>query len=50
MPYARAFTRDIFISYCHADNENPLGVGWIEMFHKILSIRLRQILGSRVAE
>lgn len=50
MTYASAFERDIFISYCHTDNENPIGVGWIEVFHKILGIRLRQILGARVPE
>ncbi len=47
MTYASAFERDIFISYCHTDNENPLGLGWIEMFHQVLMIRLRQILGAR---
>jgi len=50
MTYASAFERDIFISYCHTDNENPLGLGWIEVFHKMLQIRMRQILGARVPE
>lgn len=50
MPYASAFERDIFISYCHTDNENPLGLGWIEVFHKILLIRMKQILGARLPE
>ena len=50
MTYASAFERDIFISYCHSDNENPIGLGWIEVFHKILSIRLKQILGARVPQ
>lgn len=50
MTYASAFERDIFISYCHADNENPLGLGWIEVFHKLLLIRMRQILGARSPE
>lgn len=50
MTYASAFERDIFISYCHTDNENPVGDGWIEVFHKILQIRLRQILGSRTPQ
>ena len=27
MTYASAFERDIFISYCHTDNENPVGDG-----------------------
>jgi hypothetical protein len=50
MPYASAFERDIFISYCHTDNENPLGTGWIEVFHNILRLRLKQILGARTPE
>lgn len=50
MPYASAFERDIFISYCHTDNENPIGDGWIEVFHQILALRLRQILGVRSPE
>ncbi len=50
MTYASAFERDIFISYCHTDNENPLGLGWIEMFHKILLIRMNQILGARLPQ
>ncbi len=50
MTYASAFERDIFISYCHTDNENPLGLGWIEVFHKILLIRMKQILGARVPQ
>lgn len=48
MAYASDFERDIFISYCHTDNENPLGLGWIEVFHRLLAIRMRQILGARV--
>ena len=48
MTYASAFERDIFISYCHTDNENPLGLGWVEVFHKILLIRMKQILGARL--
>ena len=50
MTYTSGFDRDIFISYCHTDNENPLGLGWIEVFHNLLLIRLRQILGSRAPE
>lgn len=50
MPLAKAFEKDIFISYCHADNEDPMGDGWVELFHKILRTRLIQILGARVPE
>jgi hypothetical protein len=50
MTYSSAFARDIFISYCHTDNENPLGPGWIEIFHKILAIRMKQILGARAPQ
>ena len=50
MTYASAFERDIFISYCHTDNENPLGRGWIEVFHEALLIKMRQILGARTSD
>ena len=49
MTLARTFEKDIFISYCHADNEDPMGEGWIELFHRILRVRLKQILGAREA-
>lgn len=47
MTYASAFERDVFISYCHTDNENPLGDGWIDLFHSLLALRMKQILGAR---
>ena len=37
----------IFISYCHADNDDTLGEGWIEQFHKVLRSRLKAITGVR---
>lgn len=40
----------IFISYCHADNDDTLGEGWIEQFHKVLSSRLKAITGVRKAD
>jgi hypothetical protein len=47
MPLAKSFERDVFISYCHADNEDPMGDGWVELFHKNLRVRLTQLLGAR---
>lgn|GEM_PF-4715523 len=38
---------EIFISYAHTDNENPIGAGWVEQFHKTLKLRIKQILGAR---
>jgi hypothetical protein len=40
----------IFISYCHADNDDTLGEGWIEQFHKVLRSRLKAITGVRNPE
>lgn len=40
------FTEDIFISYRHLDNQSISGSnGWVDDFHKRLSIRLEQFLG-----
>ncbi len=40
------FTEDIFISYRHLDNQSvPGSNGWVDDFHKRLSIRLEQFLG-----
>jgi hypothetical protein len=50
MTLAKSFDKDIFISYCRADNDDPMGEGWIELFHKILRIRLIQLLGARSPE
>jgi len=50
MPLAKSFGKDIFISYCHTDNEDPLGEGWVAPFHCILRLRLIQILDARVTE
>lgn len=50
MGEAATFDKCIFISYCHADNENPLGEGWIGQFHEVLKVRLKQILGARRPE
>ncbi len=47
MTIARSFDKDIFISYCHTDNESVIGDGWIEVLHKLLWERLRQLYGSR---
>ncbi len=43
------FEKDIFISYAHIDDE-PLVEsqnGWITEFHRVLAIRLSQLLGRR---
>ena len=50
MTIARSFDKDIFISYCHTDNESVIGDGWIEVLHKLLWERLRQLYGSRSAD
>ena len=43
------FEKDIFISYAHIDDE-PLVEsqnGWITEFHRVLAIRLSQLMGRR---
>lgn len=50
MPLTRAFEKDIFISYCHADNVDAMGEGWIELFDRALRNRLVQLLGARTPE
>jgi TIR domain len=50
MALAKSFDKDIFISYCHTDNDDLGGEGWIELFHKSLRSRLVQLLGARVPE
>ncbi len=47
MPLALSFEKDIFISYCHADNVDAMGEGWIELFDRALRNRLVQLLGAR---
>ena len=44
-----AFTKDIFISYAHIDNESLLqgDKGWISEFQRSLEIRLGQVYGSK---
>ena len=49
MAYLKNYDNDLFISYARVDNMPPLAVekeGWVEIFHKALSGRLAQILGS----
>ena len=50
MSIARSFANDVFISYCHAENHNAMGRGWIEVFHDELKMRLIQIVGARQAD
>jgi hypothetical protein len=50
MTQSVASNKNIFISYSHTDNENPLGEGWIEQFHEVLRTRLKQLLGARDPE
>ena len=46
MPIAKSFDKDIFISYCHDDNVNPMAKkGWVDVFHEALLWRLKQRLG-----
>lgn len=47
MAYARQFENDIFISYAHVDNEDPMGVGWVKLFRDCLEARLKQLIGDR---
>ena len=41
-----AFENDVFISYCHTDNQSDFeGLeGWINEFHSVLEKRLNKIL------
>jgi hypothetical protein len=43
------FEKDIFISYAHLDDESLVESqnGWITEFHRVLSIRLGQVLGRK---
>lgn len=43
------FTKDIFISYAHIDDEAlaPDEPGWVSEFHRSLEIRLSQLLGYK---
>ncbi|HNE93492.1 MAG TPA: TIR domain-containing protein, partial [Chitinophagaceae bacterium] len=43
------FSKDIFISYAHIDDESLIASqrGWISEFHRALEIRLAQLLGRR---
>lgn len=46
MAIAKSFDKDIFISYCHDDNVNPMAKqGWVDVFHEALLWRLKQRLG-----
>jgi hypothetical protein len=48
MSYVRNCESDLFISYAHIDDE-PMFEGqrgWIEVFHRALEVRLRQLLGE----
>ena len=43
------FPKDIFISYAHIDDESLVEdqKGWIADFHRVLSIRLSQLMGRK---
>lgn len=43
------FSKDIFISYAHIDDESLIEdqKGWITDFHRVLSIRLSQLMGRK---
>lgn len=43
------FPKDIFISYAHIDDESLIEdqKGWIADFHRVLSIRLSQLMGRK---
>ena len=43
------FEKDIFISYAHLDDESLIESqnGWITEFHRVLAIRLGQVLGRK---
>lgn len=48
MSIAKSFQKDVFISYCHDDNVNPMAKkGWVDVFHEALLWRLKQRLGTR---
>jgi hypothetical protein len=50
MSYVRNCESDVFISYAHFDDEPMFPEagrrGWIEVFHRALEVRLRQLLGE----
>lgn len=45
------FGDDVFISYGHLDNQSLVsgGEGWVSEFHRLLEIRLSELLGKRPA-
>ncbi len=47
MAYLKSFEHDVFISYCHDDNEVAEGKGWVESFAEQLEIALKQESGQR---
>ena len=51
MSYVPSFKNDVFVTYCH-DDDDSLGDkgGWVSDFHEGLKRRLKQILGSRRIE
>jgi hypothetical protein len=50
MSYLRAHESDLFISYSHFDNESMFDQkGWVEVLHRALEVRLRQLLGEELS-
>ena len=49
MAYIKGYEYDIFISYCHIDNEesNKRNTGWVERFYNELTVLLRRSIGTR---
>src|ERR1700760_787191 len=49
MAYIKGYEYDIFISYCHIDNEesNARNTGWVERFYNELTVLLRRSIGTR---
>lgn len=43
------FTDDVFLSYAHVDNEDPLGTdkGWVDKFDTALTVCLQWVLGRK---
>jgi hypothetical protein len=49
MAQVTGFSNDVFISYCHLDDQAVTGAGWVAGFHQRLQIELDEELGEKAA-
>jgi hypothetical protein len=47
MAQVTGFSNDVFISYCHLDDQAVTGAGWVAGFHQRLQIELDEELGEK---